>query len=127
VPALVLMSQVFFCPESPRWLIGKGRYREAYNSLNRLRSHKILAARDLFFMTMLLEEERRLQTGRNLLWELFTVARNRRAALAAFIVMFGQQFCGVNAIAYYSSSVFTNAGFTEPSAFAASIGFGALK
>jgi hypothetical protein len=78
-------------------------------------------------MATLLEEERRLQSGRNLLWDLFAVPRNRRAALASFIVMFGQQFCGINVIAYYSSSVFRNAGFSEVSALAASIGFGAIK
>jgi hypothetical protein len=78
-------------------------------------------------MATLLEEERRLQSGRNLLWDLFAVPRNRRAALASFIVMFGQQFCGINVIAYYSSSVFRNAGFSEISALAASIGFGAIK
>jgi uncharacterized membrane protein YgcG len=127
VPALVLLVQVFFCPESPRWLLGKGRHRAAHASLLRLRQHRLLAARDLFQMATLLDVERRQQSGRNLLRELFAVGRNRRAAYASFVVMFGQQFCGVNAIAYYSSTVFTNAGFSDVSAIAASIGFGALK
>lgn len=127
VPALLLLAQVFFCPESPRWLIGKGRHAQAYDSLVRLRNHKILAARDLFMISVALEEERKLRQGRFLFGELFTVPRNRRAALASTIVMFGQQFCGVNAIAYYSSTIFSNAGFSTPSALAASIGFGALN
>jgi hypothetical protein len=38
--------------------------------------------------------------------ELFTVPRNRRATLASWIVMFMQQFCGVNVIAYYSTTIF---------------------
>jgi MFS family permease len=41
--------------------------------------------------------------------------------------MFMQQFCGVNVIAYYSSSIFVEAGFSETSALLASWGFGALN
>ena len=48
IPAIVVMSQVFFCPESPRWLISKGRYSKAFESLLRLRRHEIQAARDLY-------------------------------------------------------------------------------
>jgi hypothetical protein len=53
--------------------------------------------------------------------------RNRRAALASGIVMFMQQFCGINVIAYYSSTVFREAGFSEISALGATLGFGALN
>jgi Sugar (and other) transporter len=42
------MIQVFFCPESPRWLLLKGRYADAYKSLERLRRHPVQAARDLY-------------------------------------------------------------------------------
>ena len=48
MPALFLMAQVFFCPESPRWLISKGRYGDAFESLKRLRRHPVQAARDLY-------------------------------------------------------------------------------
>jgi MFS family permease len=38
-----------------------------------------------------------------------------------------QQFCGVNVIAYYSSTIFTEANFTQIQALLASWGFGALN
>ncbi|KAN0138316.1 MFS sugar transporter [Lactarius tabidus] len=127
IPALFLMGQVFFCPESPRWLISKGRYPDAYRSLERLRRHPVQAARDLYYIHVLLETEKELTRGRNRYVELFTIPRNRRAALGSFVVMFMQQFCGVNVIAYYSSTIFRQANFSEIQALLASWGFGALN
>lgn len=124
VPALLVMSQVYYCPESPRWLMGRGRYADAYKSLARLRSDKLLAARDLYYIHVLLEAEEALEHGKNRYLELFSIPRNRRASLASFIVMFMQQFCGINVIAYYSSNVFSQAGANNTEAFLASFGFG---
>ncbi|ORY86658.1 hypothetical protein BCR35DRAFT_330549 [Leucosporidium creatinivorum] len=87
-PAFFVMAQVYFCPESPRWLIGKGRYGKAYEPLCRLRHTKLQAARDLYRINALLEEEASISTGRSAIVEMFAVARNRRAALASGIVMF---------------------------------------
>ncbi|KAJ3759665.1 hypothetical protein EV360DRAFT_81916 [Lentinula raphanica] len=125
IPALFICLQVFFCPESPRWYYSKGRYREAYNSLARLRRHPIQAARDLYYIHVLLEAEKGIMLNRNRFLELFTVPRNRRATLASFIVM--QQFCGINAIAYYSSNIFSQANFTNFQALLASWGFGMIN
>lgn len=127
VPAIALFSMVYLLPESPRWLVSKGRHHEAFKSLVRLRHTKMQAARDLFMIHALLEEEAAIHTGRPAIIELFAVPRNRRGALAAGIVMFMQQFCGINVIAYYSSTVFREAGSSEISALGATLGFGALN
>lgn len=49
-PALIIVTQVLFCPESPRWLVSKERYADAYKSLLHLRNSPIQAARDLYRM-----------------------------------------------------------------------------
>ncbi|KAI0696760.1 hypothetical protein C8T65DRAFT_663212 [Cerioporus squamosus] len=128
IPALIIVAQVYFCPESPRWYMMKGRYTKAFESLRQLRHTELQAARDLYYIHVLLEEENKVsKSTQNKFLELFTVPRNRRATLASAIVMFMQQFCGINAIAYYSSNIFVQGGFSQTAALLASFGFGAVN
>ncbi|KAJ7136496.1 hypothetical protein C8R43DRAFT_1020410 [Mycena crocata] len=127
IPALFVCLQVMWAPESPRWLIGRGRYEQAYKELSRLRFSKVQAARDLYYIHVLLEAEKEVVSGRHRLWEMWSIARNRNAAIASFIVMFGQQFCGVNVIAYYSSTVFFQSGFSRVASLLSSFGFGLIN
>ena len=59
--------------------------------------------------------------------ELLTIKRLRRALLASNILSFGQKFCGINVIAYYSSNIFKRANFGEQNSLIASFGFGAVN
>lgn len=107
IPPLIVMLQVYFCPESPRWYMEKNRYPEAFRSMKRLRYSPVQAARDIYYAHKLLEIEAAERDGRS--WtEFFTVRRNRRAAQSSWFVMFMQQFCGVNVIVYYSSKCFSS-------------------
>ncbi|KAK2788159.1 hypothetical protein FQN53_004044 [Emmonsiellopsis sp. PD_33] len=126
-PAVLGCCFVFFCPESPRWYMSKGSHHMAYRSMCRLRFNKVQAARDLFYMHTLLEAESTMKLGQAKILELITVPRNRRALIASEIVMFMQQFCGVNVIAYYSSEIFLDAGFSQKASLAASFGFGVIN
>ena len=87
IPPVFVCFQVYFCPESPRWYMGKGRHGDAFRSMVRLRHHKIQAARDIFYMHTLLETEKEMKKGRNRLVEMLTIPRIRRAAQASWIVM----------------------------------------
>lgn len=96
VPPLIVCVQVYFVPESPRWLMMKNRHRDAFNSLAKFRRTELQAARDLFYMHTLLEAESEMSNGKQKIKEMFTVGRNRRAMIGSEIVMFMQQFCGVS-------------------------------
>ncbi|WVQ73793.1 hypothetical protein IAR50_003373 [Cryptococcus sp. DSM 104548] len=130
IPALPLVALIYFCPESPRWLIKKNRYQDAFKSLLRLRNSPLQAARDLFYVHSQLKEERIALGQSNFVSrfiELFTIPRVRRATLASGIVMLGQQMCGINIIAFYSSSVFSQAGYGNLECLLASWGFGLIN
>lgn len=59
--------------------------------------------------------------------ELFTIPRIRRATQASGIVMIAQQMCGINIIAFYSSTIFQQSGFDVTQALWASWGFGIVN
>lgn len=129
IPAIIVLVQVPFVPESPRWLMGKDRHAEAFDSLKQLRFSEIEAARDCFYQYVLLKEEGAYGSLSffSRVKEMFTVRRNRNGALGAWIVMFMQQFCGINVIAYYSSSIFVESNLSEIKAMLASWGFGMIN
>ena len=108
----------------------KGRCREAFQSMLRIRSHPIIAARDFYYSYILYVEERKLARGSGYfqrLWDCFSVPRIRRANYGASTVMIAQQMCGINIISFYSSTIFRNAGYTSDQALFASLGYGAIQ
>lgn len=116
IPAIVLLVLIYVCPESPRFLIRQSRYKEAYQSLRRLRGTEIQAARDMYAIHSQLQIETAIILGdtthqwynediyqreiKKLSWwqRIFRLfeKRNRRACLSSFLVMASQQLCGVS-------------------------------
>ncbi|CAK7267443.1 hypothetical protein SEPCBS119000_002555 [Sporothrix epigloea] len=140
IPAVLVCLMIHTCVESPRWYLTKDRHADAYAAICRLRFEKVQAARDLFYMYTLLEAEREILHSKkearkadgktrehNWIKELFTIRRNRNAMIASEIVMFMQQFCGVNVIAYYSTQIFLDAKLSNVNALGASVGWGVIN
>ena len=59
--------------------------------------------------------------------ELLTVPRIRRATMGGAIVMTAQQFSGINIMAFYSSTIFAQAGYDAKHTLLASFGFGLVN
>lgn len=133
IPPIILAAYIFTQPESPRWLLAKAHktenkkikseyYKRTFHDLTRLRNSELLAARDMILMHYRLrkEEQRRQESGtvwyRRGVYELFAISRNRRALSASLIVMFFQQFCGINVLIYFSSYVLQAAGYSADEA-----------
>ncbi|KAH6683384.1 putative polyol transporter 5 [Halenospora varia] len=136
VPAVPLVLGIYFCPESPRWYMSKNKVPQAYKALLRLRNSPLQAARDLYFIQAqlvyeeaLLEESGLSKTSNMFtrMVELFTIPRLRRAVQASGVVMIAQQMCGINIIAFYSSTIFKQSGANNVTALLASFGFGLVN
>ncbi|CAK7213648.1 hypothetical protein SEUCBS140593_001915 [Sporothrix eucalyptigena] len=136
IPAVPLVLGTWFCPESPRWYLKKGKFEKAWKSLVRLRNTKLQAGRDLYYIHALLVEEERMVEAAGLnvnssmftrFFELFTIPRVRRATWASGVVMIAQQMCGINIISFYSSSIFEQSGVSSYTALWASFGFGLIN
>lgn len=105
----------------------KQNYQASYASFCRLRNSEMQAARDLYYAHCQVTAEREAFAGVSLATrarELFTVPRIRRATIASAWVVISQQFSGINVMAFYSSTIFQNAGYSVRDCLLASMGFG---
>ncbi|KIW11047.1 hypothetical protein PV08_10346 [Exophiala spinifera] len=130
LPTLPLLIMLYMCPESPAWCIKHGqRYDRAFKTLCKLRNSELQAAKEIY--SMYLQHREQVKVGDvemvsffAKILELFTVPRIRRATTGSYVAMLSQQLCGINIIAFYSSTIFSQAGFSPLGALLASCVFG---
>jgi MFS family permease len=126
----ILFIGMLFLPESPRFLMHKGREVEAYGVWKRIRGFGDLEAKDEFLgmrQAVTAEREEQAQTKQYAWVDFFTVPRARRAIVYANIMIFLGQFTGVNAVMYYMSTLMKDIGFESRDAvYMSLVGGGAL-
>lgn len=122
-PAVLQSLLLPLCPESPRYLyIIQGKEQEARTSLHRLKG--------AYDPTPDLEEMRREkeEADREPRISILSLIRSsvyRQQLFVALMMHLSQQLSGINAIFYYSTSIFTGAGVAQP--VYATIGVGAIN
>jgi len=119
VPAAAFIALLFTVPESPRWLANKGRNAEAQAVLEKAGGPEHAANEMKSIHDAMQHEEGRFA-------ELFTGIYFRPLALAVLLAVF-QQFCGINAIMYYSTKIFETAGGGKGAAFTSSVWVGLIN
>ena len=113
LPAIAFLGLLFTVPESPRWLAQRGRLAEAHAIFEKVDGTEH-ADRELAAVQAAAQQEE----GR--FSELFT-GIYWRPLLIAVLLMVSSQFCGINAIIYYSSRIFASASAMNDAAFTSSV------
>jgi len=129
----IMFAGMLYLPESPRFLMHKGRTLEAYKVWKRIRGVETLESKEEFFLmkVSVQEEEAEVAAGasnKQFPWvDFFTVPRCRRAIVYANIMILLGQLTGVNAIMYYMSILMNQIGFDpERANYMSLVGGGAL-
>jgi sugar porter (SP) family MFS transporter len=103
-PAIILLVGMFFVPETPRWLIGRGREEEGRKILNKVEDPELVEEAVQKIKADIARESESASYS-----EIFKPWL-RTALLIAIGIMFFQQFTGINTIIYYSPKIFKMAG-----------------
>ena len=115
VPAVILMLGMLLLPESPRWLVNKGREAAALAVLKRVRATADAAQDEI-------DEIKTVSARPEGSWgDLFSPWIRPALVAGAGIAMFSQ-ITGNNALLYYAPTILSQAGFGENASILASIG-----
>lgn len=105
IPGALFFVGVFTLPDSPRWLMMRGRTEEATKVLTRLRGNPDVVKRE---EEEIAEQLRIPQRG----WHMFLENRNfRRSVALGVLLQIVQQFTGMNVVMYYAPRIFQDMGY----------------
>jgi len=105
IPSLLFLVASFLIPESPRWLAGKGRTRQALAILERLGGHAYAAQVMNDFAAA-----DKTQPSRSL-WRALSSPGVAKVLVLGVALAVLQQWCGINVIFNYAQEIFAAAGY----------------
>ena len=106
IPDLLFLAVIFFIPESPRWLIVKGRSEGAMKILRRIYGSEDEAAAQMEATRASIAGEVKSE------WKSLLEPGIFKAVLIGSAIAILGQFMGVNAVLYYGPKIFMDAGLS---------------
>lgn len=106
LPAVLFFIIIFFIPESPRWLIVRGREGKATGILEKIYNSVSEASNQLKETKSVLTSETKSE------WAMLMKPGIFKAVIIGVCIAILGQFMGVNAVLYYGPSIFENAGLS---------------
>lgn len=106
LPAALFFVIIFFIPESPRWLIVRGKERRAASILGKIYNSVTEAKNQMKETKSVLSSETKSE------WSLLMKPGIFKAVIIGVCIAVLGQFMGVNAVLYYGPSIFENAGLS---------------
>lgn len=123
IPALILLTGMSFMPETPRWLMSRGREAESKDVLS-----QIEPAESVEITYAQMKEEINKDKKASSRWKDLFQPWLTTPIIIGIGIMFFQQFVGINTVIYYSPKIFLMAGFDGAvSAIWAAVGVGIVN
>lgn len=122
IPATILFIGMQFLPESPRWLVMKGKEDQAREVLSKIRHSESDGEREIRTIHSIMNRNtKKIDPFK----ELKKPWIRRLVVIGAGLGIM-QQFIGVNIMMYYGTSILNSAGFTKSASMIANIGNGVV-
>lgn len=114
LPSVLQFFGFIFLPESPRWLLQKGRSQEARQVLSQIRGgQNIDEEYDTIRASIEEEEEKNLNGGGPVIFRILRHSPTRRALIIGCGLQMFQQLSGINTVMYYSATIVQMAGVRD--------------
>lgn len=114
IPAIIFFVLSLVIPESPRWLVKRGKVAGARAVLQRLHGN-VMAERELAEISTAVAHEQASVS------ELFKGAKRRGVVIMAMVLALFQAITGINIVMYYAPTIFTSAGVATGAALSHSV------